>query len=333
MSEYLMPHPEIVYVTCCDNGVFGLEYLLACGVSIRRVITIPPEVARQANVSGYCDVVPVCRKYGIEVVVLERYNIEVGHLGGEPLDLLIVNGWNRLIAGSVIAQFRYGGLGVHAGHPPIGLGRAPLPWNIIKGHEDLEVYVFRLTAQADDGDIVARFPVEITVLDTAATLYEKVMWRTATLFETALKEFPRALLEAQAQDLRFAVHYEKREPKDGAIDFKWSHRRIHDFVRAQTHPYPGAYCYLDGVSWTIWDCAPFDRFSFREQQRVPGEVLLALPHGLVVATGTSPIWLTEAEAGGKAVIPGDLEALRSFVGRCFTTAIDKADGTIVPVSG
>ncbi|MCW0190483.1 MAG: formyltransferase family protein [Rhodococcus sp.] len=312
-----MAAPEIVYVTCCDNGAFGLEHLVASGQRVSLVVTLAREVAERANVSGFCDVVPFCRRHRIRCEVLDRYVVEPRHVGAGTPDLLIVNGWNRLIAPEVIARFRYGGVGVHAGHPPIGLGRAPLPWNIIKGQRDLEVYLFRLTSQADDGDIVGRYPVEITVIDSVATLYEKVMWRAAVLIADAIEGFPGSIENAQPQDLHFAEHYGKREPKDGLIDFTKTCDQIHDFIRAQSRPYPGAFTYLDGRRWTIWKAAPFDTFSFRTEIRRPGEILLALPHGLVVATGSSPLWVHQAETAERQIVPSPLEEMRSHVGRRF----------------
>ena len=47
--------------------------------------------------------------------------------------------------------------------------------------------------------------------------------------------------------------------KDGLINWETMDvLEIYNFVRAQTHPYPGAYGIVDGKKIRIWKCRPFD---------------------------------------------------------------------------
>jgi methionyl-tRNA formyltransferase len=191
-------------------------------------------------------------------------------------------------------------------------------WNILLGHRDLEVYVFRLTPNADDGAILARRPVEITPQDDVWRLYQKVMLCGSDLFAEALQALENGG-EGQSQSLAEARYYAKRTPADGLIDFAQSETAVFNFIRAQTHPYPGAFSFLDGVCWRIWRAAPFDRFAFRDKSRVPGTVIVALPDGLIVQTAGAAIWLLEADLEGTRVIPGPLPYLESLVGKRFRT--------------
>ncbi len=311
--------PRIVYVTCCNNGLFGLRHLHRTGFCIERVITIGPNLGERYGVSGYVDPSKWCESAGISVTVLNDYTLRREDIDDTSKEILVVNGWNRLIAGDVIVKFEFGALGVHAGHPPIGLGRAPLPWNIIKGFSDLEVYVFRLTENADDGDIMAIEAVEITPHDDVRTLYEKVMFRAAQMFEDAII----ALMDGkrgfrQAKELQ--VIYPKRLPTDGLIDFRLSVGELTDFIRAQTHPYPGAFCFLNGTKWSIWSAQSFDAFAFRDEPRIPGRIVLALPSGIVVQTGSTPLWITSATIDGLVTVPAALEELEEYVGNVFAPA-------------
>lgn len=101
-----------------------------------------------------------------------------------------------------------------------------------------------------------------------------------------------------------AKPYAKRTPADGALDFSLPVRSIYDFVRAQTDPYPGAYTYLNGIKWRIDRAIPFDRFAFRDVARLPGFVVEVLPSGPVVMTGTSALWITQAQIGGRRFTHG-----------------------------
>ena len=306
-----------VYVSCGENGVPTLDALRREGIDIAAVVTIPPALGKRYSVSGYYDYSAYCDTSGLPLVQLESYSLETGDLGNIEFDLLVVNGWNRLIKADVIAIAKAGALGVHAGHPPIGLGRAPLVWNIIHGHSDIEVYVFRLTENADDGDVLASRPVEITVQDTAQLLYEKVMMAAAELFPIAV----RNLLDGRSgttQRSEHAIHYPKRSPADGIIDFSTSEGQLCNFVRAQSHPYPGAFAWLDGKKWTVHHAVPYDRFAHRSEPRVPGRILASLPSGLVVQTGGACLWIIRASVDGKDVEFGD--STMQFIGRQFNAS-------------
>ena len=128
---------KILYVTAGENGLFGLRYLLESGIAVTAVLTISNDVQKTARVSGFADVTDYCASQGIRVLTLDNYAVKPQDLQGQKYDLLLVNGWNRLISEEVLALFPLGGLGIHAGHPPIGLGRAPAS---LEHHQGLSGY-------------------------------------------------------------------------------------------------------------------------------------------------------------------------------------------------
>ena len=44
----------------------------------------------------------------------------------------------------------------------------------------------------------------------------------------------------------------RRRPADGVIDWTRTTGQLHDWVRALTHPYPGAFTFVDGVRLFVW---------------------------------------------------------------------------------
>jgi len=307
---------SILYITCAENGLIGLERLLRRGLSIDRVVTISKATAEKNAVSGFVDVGPFCSNAGIPVSTLEGYRLTREDVKEADFDAVVVNGWNRLLDAPIIKMARLGAVGVHAGHPPIGLGRAPLVWNILLGKSDIEVYTFLLSTQADDGDILACRPVEITAHDNVRTLYEKVAVVGADLIYEAIEKLRRGE-RGIPQNLDFAIHYQKRTPADGLIDFRMSETEIYNFVRAQSRPYPGAFSYLLGKRWYFHRVMPFDRFAFRNVRREPGLIVDVLPSGLVILTGGAPIWLLEADVDGALRVPLDMTSDVKLIGQRF----------------
>src|SRR5580704_12754987 len=166
---------RIVYVSCAENGFWGLRRLWERGANISAAVTLPPDLGARYQVSGYCDMSGWLGRMGIPAIALEDYSLRSANLGDIEFDVLIVNGWNRLVTAEVIGRARLGALAIHAGHPPLGLGRAPIVWNMLLDRRDIEVYVFEMLSTADDGAILARAPVEITPYEDIRHLYEKVM--------------------------------------------------------------------------------------------------------------------------------------------------------------
>jgi len=308
--------PALLYITCAESGLYGLRHLLRRGREIAAVVTIPPAVAAAHEVSGYADIGPLAEELGIGCISLKSYAISREDIAATPFDILVVNGWNRIIPAEIIALARLGAIGLHAGHPPIGLGRAPLVWNILMGRTDIEVYAFRMASSVDDGDILARRPVEITPQDDVSLLYEKVFFAGARLIDEAVEKVVKGE-RGQPQDMASAVRYGKRTAADGLIDFSQSEAQIHNFVRAQSSPYPGAFSTLEGVRWVIDRAFPFDRFAFRDLPREPGKIVAALPKGIVVLTGGSPIWVLAARASDGRLIPAPLGQTEALVGQRF----------------
>jgi len=80
------------------------------------------------------------------------------------------------------------------------------------------------------------------------------------------------------QDENQATYFGKRTPDDGKIDWNWQRERIHNWVRAQADPYPGAFTYLSGMK-VIIDQIGFSSKGFSWD----------MPNGLVVGTEPEPL--------------------------------------------
>jgi methionyl-tRNA formyltransferase len=59
--------------------------------------------------------------------------------------------------------------------------------------------------------------------------------------------------------------FPQRTPDDGQVDWSWPARRVYDFVRAQTRPYPGAFILVNGERVQVWRArvADADATGFR----------------------------------------------------------------------
>jgi methionyl-tRNA formyltransferase len=88
--------------------------------------------------------------------------------------------------------------------------------------------------------------------------------------------------------------YEKRTPASGRIDWTLSAAKIHNFVRAQTAPYPGAFTIHNGEEARIWSGFPYG-FDLMYPSE-PGKVLeVFLDGSFLIQTGNCPFLCTHHE--------------------------------------
>jgi len=175
-------------------------------------------------------------------------------------DLCLVVGWYTLIGNELLKAIPDGWLGIHASLLPRYRGGAPLVWAIIQGERKSGVSLFHFADEMDAGPVVgsAEFPISQT-----ATISD-VLLLAGNAVRRVVKDNLPAVLDgsaiAVAQDHGSATYCSLRSPNDGHIDWSKGAATIHNFVRAQSEPYPGAFGVSDsGEQVRIWESAPFER--------------------------------------------------------------------------
>lgn len=289
---------KIIYFTNCENGFYNLKNIVDY-YFIEAVVTFNRKDA-VSQISGFIDVTSFCKRKKIKIISLKKYDdLSLDLLKDLDFNLIIVNGWSRLIPKDLINACKHGAIGIHAGHPPIGHGRAPIPWNIIYGFKDLEVYSFFLTKNADDGDILKKKTIEISNYDTAKLVYEKLTYVSDIIIKETINELE--FLEPQKQNPDNSVFYKKRSPYQSQINFNNKAEDIYNFVRALDDPYPNAFMFLDNKKYYVKDCYPFDKFIFREEIRNPGLIIETFPSGIIVMTQDYPLILKNVYDGSTKI--------------------------------
>jgi methionyl-tRNA formyltransferase len=240
---------------CIREGVLGVP-----GVELVGVITTPkrikvPYAAEPITLSTHATFDDIARDSGCEVASVDAPAVEdyLGPLERWRADLVIALGWYYLVPKRVRTWPARGCLGIHASLLPRNRGGAPIPWAIIEGERETGVTLFHLDKGVDNGDIVGQVRIPIEDRDTAATVYDKATVASADVLRQMLPRLADGTAPRLQQDESQASVYPQRKPEDGEIDWSWSPKRIRDFIRAQTRPYPGAFTIIGGKKVTIWD--------------------------------------------------------------------------------
>jgi methionyl-tRNA formyltransferase len=290
----------IVFVGCVTEGFRSLEHLLRRGERILCIFTLRDDLA--AKTSGAMRFDDVAERHGIPLVKVRNINDPepVERIRALAPDLVLVIGWTQLVKAEILRIPRYGCIGFHASLLPQYRGRAPINWALINGESRTGNTMMLLEEGVDDGDILAQREIPIGFEDTCATLYEKVAETEFDMLDEVLPLIRAGRTPRRKQDPSRVSVMPKRRPEDGLIDWGKPARRLYDWVRALTHPYPGAFTHLEGRKVFVWKAA-FDELAGIVLR--PGEITVA-EGALIAGTGEGLLRLENVQAEGEAELSG-----------------------------
>jgi methionyl-tRNA formyltransferase len=291
------------------EGIPALRGLLEAGHQVVSVITLTAEAA--ARRSGAVDYAALCGEFSVPLHHVGDVNSpsSVELLRELHLDIAFVIGWTQVLRPATLRTVGIGMVGGHASLLPRDRGRAPVNWAIIRGARETGCSLMWLADGVDTGDLIDQRSFPITPYDTCASVYDKV---AAANRDMILALAPRLLAGERPgapQKDSDEPRLPGRRPQDGNVDWSMDNRRVYDFVRALTRPYPGAFSTLDGQRFQLWNAALLpDRLGASLPS--PGEVLgpVVSPHedacGQVVACGTGAVLLLELEDATGHIVRG-----------------------------
>lgn len=285
---------RVVFVTHNELGLACLEELADLGADVRGIFTRPQTdgLADQTELTAFS------ARHDIPLHEVESVNRAAtkDRIAAYDPQLLFVIGWSRLVDEDVIELSSVATLGMHPAPLPRGRGRAPIAWNLIKGLERTQLSFFHLVEAADAGDLVGQEPIEIELEDDAAALYEKVVDAGRELIRTYYPQFERGAVPRTPQDEAEATWWPKRRPHHGLIEWTRPPMAVYNWIRGQSHPYPGAFSYLNDRRITVWAAnppAPAERAFAR-----PGEIQYRDGDALGVGVWEGTIELTRVQPDG-----------------------------------
>ncbi len=239
---------------CIENGILKTPEVTLCGV-----LTTPRDIAfsrgKPLHVSTHADFLKLGARCNFEVVesggpfTSEIYR---QHLDRWQPDLVLVLGWYYIVPTVIIESVPFGCMAIHASLLPKYRGMAPITWAIINGEKETGVSLFYLEKGVDTGDIVAQKSIAIERADTVGSVYARVTDISIDILKEYLPLIARGKAPRIPQDHDRATIFPRRNPEDGLIDWSLPVKKICDFIRAQTRPYPGAFCYYEKRKLYIW---------------------------------------------------------------------------------
>lgn len=302
---------NIVWVGCHEEGIDAFRSILEKGKKVNAFITLDKKAFAKKS-AGSRAYEKYCKKYSVPYYMVDTIKSEKAYelISKSEPDILVVFGWSEILPEYLLEIPRVGTVGTHASLLPHNRGSAPVNWALIHGEQVTGNTMMWLNKNVDEGEIIAQVEFPITIYDTCRTLYEKVAMTNKTMLNDLIDNLeigikPTLNIRNETEE----VMLPRRRPKDGLISWSQEGKKVYDFIRALTKPYPGAFTFLNGVKWMVWEAALLPVSSSINGVQ-PGEILgssysfsMAV-NGILVGTQSEILLLTMLEDGNGVIYCG-----------------------------
>lgn len=257
-----------------------------------KAVISPDDSSDERSVLG--DIAALAGERRVPFVVVRSRLDTVQALRQYPANAAVVLGWYQLLPVTEFGHTLF--LGFHYSLLPKYRGNAPLVWQIINGEQRLGVSFFELVEGMDEGRLADQRAFELARDEDVSDALLKANRLVNDMLEDFVAAWGAGKLQLRAQPEEEPTYGGMRMPGDGLIDWSAPAARIHNFIRAQARPYPGAFTRLeDGRRLIVWRAAQEKRTFFG----TPGGVVEVGGGHAVVACGSGAIRLESVQVEGE----------------------------------
>jgi methionyl-tRNA formyltransferase len=292
-----------------EIGYVCLEELISANVEVSCLFTHPDDPDEEI---WFRTPRLLAEKYGIPVYEPPslRDHAWLKLLQDLAPDFIFSFYYRNLLPREALDTATKGALNLHGSLLPRFRGRCPVNWVLIEGEKATGVTLHVMEVKPDAGDIIAQKAVAIDFQDTAHSLFLKMVGAARDLMREVLPTLEEGTYVRTPQ-VGPSSYFGGRKPEDGLIDWGQAATRIYNLVRAVTHPYPGAYTYLDGKKLYIWRAIPE-----KGSEKTPiGTIVSTRP--VIVNTGKGLLRILSLQREGEP----ELEAEEFFSSHIVTNSI------------
>ena len=233
----LSQNKKKVFVLCATKSGLDLLNLIKKSYNVFCVITAKTSKnssPERISAKKYCV------KNRIKCIELKNYsNLDEikKYIQNQKIDVIISISWQRIIPQWFINSAKIACLGAHGSHQGmyLGRGRSPINWSILAGKKKFKLSLFLIQKDdADSGPEIYSKNFNINDVDNVSTIYLKCHLLLSEMIIKFLKK----------KKFKYYKYYGKYRflPKltaeDGQIDWNRDSKKIYDFIRSKSSPYP-----------------------------------------------------------------------------------------------
>ncbi len=215
-----------------------------------------------------------CSKQNIPIFVGNpRNGFGYSFIKNYQIDVLVSVNYLYLIEKDVFSYPSLLSFNIHGSLLPKYRGRTPHVWAIINSERVTGITAHKIDDGCDTGDIISQIRIPIDDNDTGNDVLLKFYDVYKHIVFDVFQKLESGTITFSPQNHFHATFFGKRVPEDGRIDWNWQKERIRNWVRAQAHPYPGAFSFHKREKITI-DEVCFTEHGFNS----------VMPNGMIIDT-------------------------------------------------
>lgn len=287
---------RIIFMGTPDFAVPSLSQLVHSNHQVLAVVTQPDKKKGRGKKLAAPPVKVVAEKANIPVLQPTKIKTAefLDELKSYNPDLIVVVAYGRILPASILTLPPLGCINVHGSLLPKHRGAAPIQWAIIAGDSTAGVTIMQMDEGMDTGDILLPAVMNVAEDETAGSLFEKLASLGAETLVTALNKLQRGDLAPQQQDHDAATMAPPLKKEMGLIDWSKSAEELQCLIRG-LDPWPSAYTFFDGKRYRLFS----PKVVHKNSDAPVGSVLLADNNGLLIATGSNALLISELQPEGK----------------------------------
>ena len=206
----------------------------------------------------------------------------------------------KILPNSIIDIPKYGSLNLHASLLPKYRGAGPIQWALMNGDKKTGVTIFQIKPKVDTGDILLQKEVDILNDDNMLSLGNRLCEYGAHMMIEVLNNIEaEGKVTGIRQDPKLATPAPKIRKNMTEIDWKWTSRKIHNWVRGLT-PFPGMSTNYKGKRLRVFDTSIQPGVNLS-----PGTIIEAEGNRLIIATVDGALRIHELQIEGKKRMNAD----------------------------
>ena len=206
----------------------------------------------------------------------------------------------KILPNSIIDIPKYGSLNLHASLLPKYRGAGPIQWALMNGDKKTGVTIFQIKPKVDTGDILLQKEVDILNDDNMLSLGNRLCEYGAHMMIEVLNNIEaEGKVTGIRQDPKLATPAPKIRKNMTEIDWKWTSRKIHNWVRGLT-PFPGMSTNYKGKRLRVFDTSIQPGVNLS-----PGTIIEAEGNRLIIATVDGALRIHELQIEGKKRMTAD----------------------------
>ncbi len=286
--------PRVIFMGTPTFSVPVLEGLIK-NYKVKAVVTQPDKQVGRSGKLAKPPVKELAEQHNILVIQLDKLREKYQEIIDLDPDLIVTCAYGQILPKELLDYPKYGCINVHASLLPKLRGGAPIHRAIINGHSKTGITIMYMAEGMDDGDIISQKEIEITDIDTASSLHDKLSKLGSELLIETLPSILEGTNKREKQESSLVTFAPIIKKEDEKIDFSKSSIQVYNQIRG-LNSFPGAYFILNGKRFKVWESIVGNE-TFH--QNLVGEVVKIYKEGIGIKTSNGVIILTIIQPEGK----------------------------------